>query len=61
MSKTQGLYGGISLAGSIIGYDSGTAQSYYGTPVGARQTVLDMTVSNPGANPLRAMLAKYGG
>jgi lipid-binding SYLF domain-containing protein len=61
LSKTQGLYGGISLAGSIIGYDSSTAQSYYGTPVGARQTVLDMTVSNPGANPLRAMLAKYGG
>jgi len=61
LSKTQGLYGGISLAGSIIGYDSGTAQSYYGTPVGARETVMDMTVSNPGANPLRAMLAKYGG
>jgi lipid-binding SYLF domain-containing protein len=61
LSKTQGLYGGVSLAGSIIGYDSSTAQTYYGTAVGARETVMNMTVSNPGANPLRAMLAKYGG
>ncbi len=61
LSKTQGLYGGVSLAGSIIGYDSGTAQSYYGSAVGARAAVIDMTASNPGANPLRAMLSKYGG
>ena len=31
----------ISLAGSIIGYDSGTAQTYYGTAVGARETVIE--------------------
>jgi SH3 domain-containing YSC84-like protein 1 len=61
LSKTQGLYGGISLDGSIIGYDSGTAQSYYGTPISASEIVLNMTASNPGANPLRAMLSKYGG
>jgi len=61
VSKTQGLYGGISLAGSIIGYDSGTVQSYYGSALSARQIVLDMSASNLGANPLRAILAKYGG
>jgi lipid-binding SYLF domain-containing protein len=61
LSKSQGAYGGISLEGSILGYDSGTAQSYYGSPVGAREIVLNMTVSNLGANPLRALLSKYGG
>jgi lipid-binding SYLF domain-containing protein len=61
VSKTQGLYGGISLAGSILGSDSGTNQAYYGSGLEARQIVVDMEGSNPGANPLRAMLAKYGG
>jgi lipid-binding SYLF domain-containing protein len=61
ISKTQGLYGGISLAGSIIANDSGTEQSYYGTALDARQIVVSMAATNPGANPLRAMLAKYGG
>lgn len=61
ISKTQGLYGGISLAGSILGADSGTNQTYYGSPLDARQIVVDMRGNNPGANPLRAMLAKYGG
>jgi SH3 domain-containing YSC84-like protein 1 len=60
-SKSQGLYGGISLAGSIISNDSGTEQSYYGSPLDARQIVVDMQGSNPGANPLRATLAKFGG
>jgi SH3 domain-containing YSC84-like protein 1 len=60
-SKSQGLYGGISLAGSIISNDSGTEQSYYGSPLDARQIVVDMQGSNPGANPLRAMLTKFGG
>jgi lipid-binding SYLF domain-containing protein len=61
ISKTQGLYGGISLAGSILGADSGTNQTYYGSALEARQIVVSMEGSNPGANPLRAMLAKYGG
>jgi len=61
ISKTQGLYGGISLAGSILGSDSGTDQSYYGSAYDARQIVVDMEGSNSGANPLRATLAKFGG
>ncbi len=60
ISKTQGLYGGVSLAGSILGADSGTDRSYYGTSLDARQIVVEMEGSNPGAAPLRAMLAKYG-
>lgn len=61
ISKSQGLYGGISLAGSILGADTGTDQAYYGQALDARQIVVDMEGNNPGANPLRAMLAKYGG
>ncbi len=61
LSKTQGAYGGVSLAGSILGSDSGTDQAYYGSAVDARQIVVNMEGSNPGANPLRATLTKFGG
>jgi SH3 domain-containing YSC84-like protein 1 len=60
-SKSQGLYGGVSLAGSILSNDSSTEQNYYGSALDARQIVVDMQGSNPGANPLRATLAKFGG
>ncbi len=60
-SKTEGLYGGISLNGSILSSDSGKDQAYYGNAVDARQIVVNMQGANPGANPLRAMLTRYGG
>jgi lipid-binding SYLF domain-containing protein len=60
-SKSQGLYGGISLAGSVISSDAGADQAYYGSAIDARQIVVNMSGNNPGANPLRAMLSKYGG
>jgi lipid-binding SYLF domain-containing protein len=61
VSRTQGLYGGVSLAGSIISNDAGVEQQYYGTALDARQIVVSMTGSNKGATPLRETLAKYGG
>ncbi len=61
ISKTQGLYGGISLAGSVLANDSGAEQSYYGSMLDARQIVLGMQGTNPGASPLRTTLARYGG
>jgi lipid-binding SYLF domain-containing protein len=60
-SKSQGLYGGISLSGSILSNDSGAEQRYYGQQLDARQIVVDMQGNNPGANPLREMLHRYGG
>jgi len=60
-SKTQGLYGGISLQGSVLSNDAGTEQNYYGTTLDARQIVVDLEGSNPGARPLRETLASYGG
>ncbi|WP_288049799.1 lipid-binding SYLF domain-containing protein [Acidiphilium sp.] len=60
-AKSRGLYGGISLSGSVFSNDAALDQQYYGQTVGPRQIVVNMTVNNAGANPLRAMLAKYGG
>jgi lipid-binding SYLF domain-containing protein len=60
-SKTEGLYGGISLAGSVLANDSGAEQNYYGSTLDARDIVLRQEGSNPGANPLRSTLAQYGG
>ncbi len=61
LSKTQGLYGGISLSGSVLANDSGAEQSYYGRMLDAREIVLGMEGANPGASPLRETLARYGG
>lgn len=60
-ARARGLYGGISLSGSVFSNDSQLEQQYYGQVIDPRQIVVNMTVNNPGANPLRAMLAKYGG
>lgn len=59
-SKSQGLYGGVSLAGNILSNDVGREQSYYGQTLDARQIVIDGMGSNPGANPLRQLLGRYG-
>jgi SH3 domain-containing YSC84-like protein 1 len=58
-SKSQGLYGGISLGGSILSNDSGAQQQYYGQALSARQIVVDGQGQNPGANPLRTLLGRY--
>jgi len=60
-SKSQGLYGGATVSGSSFSNDVNAQQAYYGTALSARQIVIDMQGSNPGANPLRGTLAKYGG
>jgi lipid-binding SYLF domain-containing protein len=61
VSKTQGLYGGISLQGSILAGDASTDEDYYGAPYDARQIVVRLEGSNPGARPLRGILRRYGG
>lgn len=59
-SESRGLYGGISLQGSVLSTQSDWDQAYYGQPVGARQIVMQMQASNPGADPLRDLLTRYG-
>jgi SH3 domain-containing YSC84-like protein 1 len=60
VAKTRGLFAGISLQGSVMNADSSDDQAYYGQPVGTVDIVLAMRVNNPGADPLRAALMRYG-
>lgn len=57
---SSGLYGGISVEGSLMSTDTPANQHYYGQPLGARQIVIAMQASNQGADPLRDMLTRYG-
>jgi SH3 domain-containing YSC84-like protein 1 len=59
-SRTRGLYGGISLEGSLMGQRASWDQAYYGSGVEARQIVINMQGANPGADPLRDVLTRYG-
>jgi len=59
-SKSEGLYGGISLSGSVLSDDTDYEQQYYGMAPGARAIVVGGQGANAGANPLRTMLQRYG-
>ncbi|HUN39029.1 MAG TPA: YSC84-related protein [Acetobacteraceae bacterium] len=59
-SESRGLFGGISLEGSIMSTLSTWIAAYYGQPFSARQVVIQMLGTNPGANPLREVLTRYG-
>jgi SH3 domain-containing YSC84-like protein 1 len=59
-SATRGLYGGISLNGSVMGARPEWDQAYYGSPLGSREIIIGMQGSNPGADPLRQVLTRYG-
>jgi lipid-binding SYLF domain-containing protein len=59
-SQTRGLYGGISLEGSLMGQRISWDQAYYGRGFDARQIVIEMQGANPGADPLRDVLTRYG-
>ncbi|MSP47720.1 MAG: hypothetical protein EXQ95_00175 [Alphaproteobacteria bacterium] len=55
-SKSQGLFGGAALEGSVIRPKSDFNESYYGKPVTPKQILIDRTVNNPGADGLRRAL-----
>jgi lipid-binding SYLF domain-containing protein len=59
-SAARGLYGGISLEGSVMSAQTPWNQSYYGQPLAARQLVMQMQGGNPGADPLRDVLTRFG-
>lgn len=60
-AASRGLFAGISLEGSIMSTDTQGDQLYYGHPYAARQIVMQMQGNNPGADPLRELLTRYGG
>jgi hypothetical protein len=59
-SRSRGLYGGITLEGSLLSQRSEWNRGYYNRDVGGRDIVRAMSVSNPGADPLRSVLMRYG-
>jgi lipid-binding SYLF domain-containing protein len=59
-ARTRGLFAGVSLQGSVMSSDSEGDQLYYGQPVGPVEIVMAMRVNNPAADPLRAVLMRYG-
>jgi lipid-binding SYLF domain-containing protein len=59
-AASRGLFGGIALEGSVMSTETDWNQSYYGQPYAARQLVMQMQGGNPGADPLRDLLTRYG-
>ena len=59
-AASRGLFGGIALEGSVMSTETAWNQSYYGQPYAARQLVMAMQGANPGADPLRDVLMRYG-
>ncbi len=59
--KARGLFAGISLTGSVMSTRTEWDRAYYGRDLAARQIVVDMAVRNPGADPLRETLTRFGG
>jgi lipid-binding SYLF domain-containing protein len=60
VAKSRGLFAGMTLQGSLMTYLNDYVRNYYGREVSARQIVIGMEVHNPGSDPLRAMLMRYG-
>jgi lipid-binding SYLF domain-containing protein len=60
-AAARGLFGGVSLEGGVMSARVDENQAYYGQPFAARQIVLQMQGVNPGADPLREVLTRYGG
>ena len=59
-TRARGLFAGISLGGTLMSSKSDWNAAYYGRPVAAQQIVVGVEVSNPGADPLREVLSRYG-
>jgi lipid-binding SYLF domain-containing protein len=61
VEKSSGLFAGLSLQGSMLSPDSVGNRAYYNQPVGVEDIAVAMRVNNPGADPLRAVLMRFGG
>jgi lipid-binding SYLF domain-containing protein len=60
VARSRGLFAGLSLQGSVLEYLPNYVRAYYGRDVSARQIVVAMEAHNPGSDPLRAMLMRFG-
>lgn len=61
VARARGLFVGVSLEGSLLAARSQWNMAFYGEDVSARQIVLQSAGRNPGADRLRAALARLAG
>ncbi|MEN0073019.1 MAG: lipid-binding SYLF domain-containing protein [Paracraurococcus sp.] len=59
-ARARGLFAGLTLEGSLLSSRSEWNRAYYRQEVGPREIVVAMRVYNPGADPLRAALMRFG-
>ena len=59
-ARARGLYAGLTLEGSLLTSRGSWNRAYYGQEIDARSIVLAMRAHNPGSDPLRAALIRYG-
>jgi lipid-binding SYLF domain-containing protein len=59
-SRNRGLFAGVSIEGNVLNPLPAWNSAYYGREVTPRDIVVNMTVHNPGADPLRAALMRFG-
>jgi len=57
-AQARGLFAGIALDGSMISQRTEWNQTYYGQYLAPQQIILNRQGSNPGADPLREVLAQ---
>jgi len=60
-SRSRGLFAGVALDGTVLNAQGDWNAAYYGREVTARDIVVNMAAHNPGADPLRAALIRFGG
>jgi SH3 domain-containing YSC84-like protein 1 len=60
-ARARGLYAGLTLEGSLLSARSEWNRAYYRQDVSPRQIAVGMQAHNPGADPLRAALMRFGG
>jgi lipid-binding SYLF domain-containing protein len=61
MVEANGLFAGLTLEGTVMSARVASNQLYYGQALASRQIVLQGSGRNPGAEPLREILARYAG
>jgi SH3 domain-containing YSC84-like protein 1 len=59
-ARARGLFAGLTLEGSLLSARSEWNRSYYRQEIGPREIVVAMRAHNPGADPLRAALMRFG-
>ena len=59
-SRSRGLFAGLAIEGTVLTPQAEWNAAYYGRPVAPREIVVDMAAHNPGADPLRGALLRFG-